>query len=228
MNDLEKYFFNVSDKSIHKWRHYFDVYDRYFSKFRNRPITMLEIGVQRGGSLQMWRNYFHSDSTIVGIDVDSTCKQHETNGVCVHIGSQNDVRFIDELIARYGSFDVIVDDGSHDNEHQVNTFSWMFNSVCDGGVYLIEDIHTSYIPAHGGGFKKTGTCVEFAKNLVDDVNMHMAMIDPTYYTNNVGGLHFYPGMIVIEKRKMEYTPYDLVCEGGKIVHLPEKVKIVAK
>jgi hypothetical protein len=225
MNDLEKYFFNVSEKSISKWRHYFKVYDRYFSSFRDRPINMLEIGVQNGGSLRMWRDYFHKDSTIVGIDIDPECKQHENESVNIHIGSQNDKQFVNQLITRYEKFDIIIDDGSHNNDHQVNTFTWMFPCVSDGGIYLIEDMHTSYWPAHGGGFKMPGTCVEFAKNLIDDVNMHMALIEPTYYTNNVGGIHFYDGVVVIEKYKREYKPYDLVCKNGEIAHLPEKVKI---
>lgn len=225
MNDLEKYFFNVSEKPISKWRHYLKIYDRYFSSLRNRPITMLEIGVQQGGSIRMWRDYFHKDSTIVGIDIDPKCKDHATDSINIHIGSQNDETFINEIITRYDKFDIILDDGSHDNDHQVNTFKWMFPSISDGGVYMIEDIHTSYWPAHKGGPRMPGTCIEFSKNLIDDLNMYMSQWEPNYYSNNIGSLHFHDGIIIIEKQKREFAPYDLVCHNGSIVHVPEKVRI---
>ena len=64
MNDLEKYFRQNDKRLIHKWAHYFDVYDRHFSKYRNKEIVVLEIGVSQGGSLQMWRNYFGTDAQI--------------------------------------------------------------------------------------------------------------------------------------------------------------------
>ncbi|MFP4369831.1 MAG: hypothetical protein ACLFR2_09645 [Candidatus Kapaibacterium sp.] len=58
MNDLEKYFRQNDARLIHKWNHYFDIYDRHFSKFRGKEIILLEIGVSHGGSLQMWKSYF--------------------------------------------------------------------------------------------------------------------------------------------------------------------------
>jgi len=69
-NELFRIF--SADTNVHKWHHYFDIYSRYFERYRDRPITMLEIGVFRGGSLRMWKKYFHPDSTIVGIDVDES------------------------------------------------------------------------------------------------------------------------------------------------------------
>ena len=74
-NELFRIF--SADTNVHKWHHYFDVYTRYFERYRDRPITMLEIGVFRGGSLRMWKEYFHTDSTIVGVDIDESCQAHE-------------------------------------------------------------------------------------------------------------------------------------------------------
>ena len=55
---LHRYFLNNSDKTIFKWLHYLDIYEEVFSRFRGKPVTMLEIGVLGGGSLQMWKDYF--------------------------------------------------------------------------------------------------------------------------------------------------------------------------
>ena len=84
-----------ADTNVHKWHHYFDIYTKHFGHYRDRPIKMLEIGVFRGGSLRMWKDYFHPDSTIVGIDIDKTCKDHEIadRNVFVRIGSQADPGF---------------------------------------------------------------------------------------------------------------------------------------
>ncbi|MGI9263102.1 MAG: class I SAM-dependent methyltransferase, partial [Woeseiaceae bacterium] len=89
-NDLFRIF--SADTNVHKWHHYFDIYARHFERFRDRPIRMLEIGVFRGGSLRMWKDYSHPDSTIVGIDVDESCAAHEIadRNVFVRIGSQAD------------------------------------------------------------------------------------------------------------------------------------------
>ena len=87
-NELFRIF--SADTNVHKWHHYFDIYTRHFERFRDRPIRMLEIGVFRGGSLRMWKEYFHQDSTIVGIDIDESCAAHEIaeQNVFVRIGSQ--------------------------------------------------------------------------------------------------------------------------------------------
>ena len=84
---LHKYFLNNGHLRLHKWMHYFDIYTKHFEKYRNRPITMMEIGVHGGGSLQMWHDYFHPESRIVGIDINPNCAQHAGDRIDVHIGS---------------------------------------------------------------------------------------------------------------------------------------------
>ncbi len=70
---LEEYFRNNKGRLIHKWNHYFDIYERHFNRFRNKQIVILEIGVSQGGSLQMWKNYFGSSAKIYGIDINPRC-----------------------------------------------------------------------------------------------------------------------------------------------------------
>jgi len=97
MNDLEKYFRENDKRLIHKWVHYFDVYDRHFSRFRNKEIVILEIGVSQGGSLQMWKNYFGEKAKIFGIDIDPRCKDLEEDNIKIFIGSQSDRNFLKDV-----------------------------------------------------------------------------------------------------------------------------------
>jgi cephalosporin hydroxylase len=85
MNQLEQYFEQNQQRLMHKYQHYFDIYDRYFNRFKNRPITIVEIGVSHGGSLQMWKEYFGTQAIIWGIDIDPRCKSMEEENIQVII-----------------------------------------------------------------------------------------------------------------------------------------------
>ena len=76
-NFLHKYFLNNGSKTINKWIHYFDIYERYFNQYVDKPTLMIEIGVFKGGSIDMWKEYFGPKSTIVGIDINPDCKRFE-------------------------------------------------------------------------------------------------------------------------------------------------------
>ena len=220
MNDLQKYFYEISELPIYKWEHYFNIYETYFSKYRSRPILMMEIGVQTGGSTRMWKSYFHKDSKIVGIDINIECKKHECDGIDIHIGDQNDKKFIESLIEKYGSFDIILDDGSHINQHQINTFEWLFPHVVDDGLYLIEDTHTSYWSNCGGGYKSPSSCIEYSKHLIDQLNAYFSesnQLKPTYYTNNIESINFHDSMVVFKKQKRKFTPHDIAFYNGELI-----------
>jgi spermidine synthase len=158
--------------NIHKWLHYLPVYESALSPFRPRPIRMLEIGVARGGSLQMWRRYLHPESVIVGIDIDLAARRFDDpcGRQHVRIGDQQDVRFLTEVVSEFGLFDVIVDDGSHMNSHMVNTFRHLFpNALAPGGVYIVEDIHCSYWKRYRDDAM---SFVDFTKWLIDAMHAH--------------------------------------------------------
>lgn len=100
VNDLEKFFFFKKHQPISKWVHYFEAYDRFFSKYRGKDITVLEIGVYKGGSLQMWKNYFTMNGNMVkiyGIDINPDCKKLERKDVSIFIGSQEDREFLKKI-----------------------------------------------------------------------------------------------------------------------------------
>ncbi|MBF0265779.1 MAG: class I SAM-dependent methyltransferase, partial [Gammaproteobacteria bacterium] len=110
--------FLINDgKVINKWRHYFPIYEKHLSPWRNKSINFLEIGVSKGGSLQMWHRFFGPMATIVGIDLDPESKEAEEDGIHVRIGDQGSPEFLQQLIDEFGQFDIIIDDGSHMMEH---------------------------------------------------------------------------------------------------------------
>ena len=92
-NPLLQDFIKNGGRSIHKWIDYFEVYHRAFSSYRGKEITFLEIGVQNGGSLHMWRRYLGPQARIIGIDVDPNCKALEQDGFEIWIGDQENSDF---------------------------------------------------------------------------------------------------------------------------------------
>lgn len=102
---LHKYFLNNSDKRLHKWVHYFDIYEHHFEQFRDKSPVVLEIGVAGGGSLAMWKQYFGRGAKIVGIDLNPEFAHNGGDGVAVLIGDQSDPVFIKEITDTYAPFD---------------------------------------------------------------------------------------------------------------------------
>jgi hypothetical protein len=147
---------------VHKWHHYIPIYDQYFSSFRHSKVRFLEIGVSEGGSLQVWREYFGPDAIIYGIDIAKNCQKF--NGVAgqVRIGSQDDEEFLHRVINEMGGVDIILDDGSHRMAHILKTLKFLFPKLNDGGIYMVEDLHTSFWRGFGGGYNsKSNFLVSF-------------------------------------------------------------------
>jgi 23S rRNA U2552 (ribose-2'-O)-methylase RlmE/FtsJ len=203
MDSLFDIFKNHKGNEIYKWEHYFEIYEKHFSKFRNleRPIVIVEIGILNGGSLQMWKKYFGSNAIIYGIDIYEDCKKFEEDNIKILIGSQADSLFLENIISQLPKIDVLIDDGSHRVNHQKFTFEKLFKHLNDGGVYLVEDIHSSYWVEYGGGFRRKGTFIEFAKKIIDQLNARYSeqfFFKPNYLTNNIAGIHFYDSIVCFE------------------------------
>jgi hypothetical protein len=173
------------------------IYDRFLEPWRDLPITMLEIGVLEGASVRMWRDYFPA-ATIYGIDVAESSLEHGGDRVEIYIGDQTDQSFLDEVVAAAGSFDLIVDDGGHRPEQQLTTLLHVWPNVKPGGLYAIEDLHTSYLGHWGGRWRKPDTTVEVLKEIVDDVNLYWHQQPPTL--GEVESVHFYSELCVLAKR----------------------------
>jgi hypothetical protein len=207
MNDLEKYFKENTGRLIHKWIHYFEIYDRHFSRFRGTDVHLVEFGVSQGGSLQMWKHYFGPRAKVFGVDINPQCKRFEEEGAKIFIGDQEDRKFLKDLAGQIPRMDILIDDGGHTMKQQINTFEELFHVIDPNGVYLCEDLHTSYWPNWGGGYKERGTFIEYSKNFIDYINAwhstEKSRLDVTKFTTSAHSLHYYDSILVIEKRPVE-------------------------
>jgi hypothetical protein len=212
--DLARIFFGPKERTVTKWLHYLSVYERHFAAYRNREMVFLEIGVYKGGSLEMWRRYFGEGSSICGIDVDPACAGYESPGTRVRIGSQDDPAFLKRVVAEIGPPDIILDDGSHIARHQRTSFDTLFPLLKDGGLYVIEDLHTAYWGNWGGGYRRKGTAIERVKDMIDD--LHAWYHDKPTTTpakTEIEAIHIYDSMVFIEKKR-KARPAHIVVPGS--------------
>ncbi|MCH2165368.1 MAG: class I SAM-dependent methyltransferase [Marinovum sp.] len=222
---VDKYFVEhlkqTGEKALNKWTHYFPVYSRELARFKNRPVSFLEIGVFRGGSLPMWKGYFAEGSTLVFIDIDPACKEHEIDGTHIRIGNQADPAFLASLIEEFGPFDVILDDGSHISEHQIASYEYLWPAIKNEGVYLVEDTHTSYWPGFGGGYRNEASFMEYAKRLVDAMHSWYTDEDETFpfdgRAKELCAVRFYDSVVVLEKFLQESIPVCITASDGKVI-----------
>jgi hypothetical protein len=180
---------------IWKWTHYFDVYQRHLGCFIGRPVSLVEVGVLHGGSLNMWSHCLGEQARIYGVDIDPECKRYAHNNIVVAIGDQQDRQFWQAFKAQAPAVDILIDDGGHRPEQQIVTLEEMLPHLRPGGVYICEDIHRT-------GYAFT----DYAAGLVHQLNQ----FDPTRHATGatsvaapfqraIYALHFYPFIMVIEK-----------------------------
>lgn len=225
MSTLQQLWEQHTDGKCHKWEHYFDIYERHFARFKDQPTTYLEIGVQQGGSLNLMREYLRADAKIIGIDIDPACRASEQDGHIIHIGSQADPAFLQDVANQSNGFDIIVDDGGHTATQQITSFVNLWPHLRYGGVYLVEDLHCSqYWPewqesALGINF------LDYAKGLADKLSMwhqreewfHHRFSQPrdqrsgqmnfnNFAVHEIWAISFYDSIIAIEKRNIP-EPY---------------------
>jgi ubiquinone/menaquinone biosynthesis C-methylase UbiE len=150
---------------------YTEIYDFYLSRIKNDPVKVLELGVLGGGSIQMWNNYF-PNGHITGVDITPECMRYQKDRVEIIIGNLGDENFLNSLIEKFGNnyFDMIIDDASHYQVHQQLAFKKLFQCVKDGGLYIIEDLGTSYWESHSGG--EEDSTMNYLKTLIDCPNYH--------------------------------------------------------
>jgi len=120
----------------------------------------------------MWKKYFGAGAQIFGLDIDPQCKLFEEDRIRIFIGDQGDRQFLRLLKQQLPKLDILIDDGGHTMEQQIVTFQELFPHISANGVYMCEDLHTSYWRSYGGGYLNPNSFVEYSKRLIDYLNAY--------------------------------------------------------
>lgn len=202
-NALERYFYsNLKGPGIWKWTHYFEHYNRHFSKYRGSRVRILEIGIYSGGSLGLWRDYFGSKCEVIGVDISEACKQYEGENIKVCIGDQGDRDFWHRVTKGEGSIDIVVDDGGHAPEQQIVTLESLLPHMSPGGVYVCEDV-----------LGLNHTFRNYVNSLVNELNAVGNNANRTQKV--VHSVHHYPYMVVIEINEKYVSEFKAEKKGSE-------------
>ena len=187
---------------VHKWHHYLPLYDRYFGPYRGRPLRFLEIGVSKGGSLQLWRRYFGPEATIFGIDINPDCARFDGQAGQVRIGSQDDAGLLNAVLDEMGGVDIVLDDGSHMMAHIEASYRTLFPRLAVGGLYMIEDLHTAYWEGWGGGLNAPANYFNSLRRMVDDMHGWYHGHGAPEGAEGIVGIHIHDSLVVLEKERV--------------------------
>ena len=184
-----------------KWRQYLPIYEQVLSPYVGRPVTLVEIGVAQGGSLQLWRKYLGPASRIIGVDLMPDAARYAEPGIEVLIGDQGDKDFLQRVLERAGHVDIVIDDGSHQVAHQRLALETFFPRLNEGGVFVCEDLHTSYWEGWGGGLQRPGSFIEYLKTLVDMMHAPYRSAEVTpEWVNDIGSIVIGDSIAALSKR----------------------------
>lgn len=218
-NDLFEIFQSKSD--VHKWHHYFPIYKRELERFRSSPIKMLEIGVHRGGSIKMWKEWLHPESVVVGLDITEGCREFDrpSDNIHVRIGDQCDHSFLKSVVDELGPFDLILDDGGHTTGQMLASFNYLFKAgLLESGVYMVEDTHSNFMDSF---IDSDVTFYEVCSTLLSLMHQHyriagspgkfradkragLKSMEVPYLTAWIASMRFYDSIIVMDKRKRPF------------------------
>ena len=223
-NKFEKFFWEKEKiTEVHKWHHYFKIYDIHLKRFIGKNPIILEIGVSKGGSLEMWNDYFDGKCTIYGIDIDKDClninNKLKMDNINISIGDQNNRDFWRTYFKNKPKFDIIIEDGGHTMSQQIITYEETFDHISDNGVYLCEDTHTSYWNHYGGQLGNKNSFIEYSKNFIDMLNYYHIQNNKSFKKLNekedkiyckfrkmIHSVNYYDSVIVLEFNKDDEHP----------------------
>lgn len=222
------YVYLGSDKGYPRIRQkhesYIRAYDRHFSRLRNTAPTVLEIGcgypgspekkkLGMGGSLILWREFFGKGTQVVGIDIIPECKEYEDSeaGINIEIGDQVDPYFLELIVRKYGPFDIIIDDGSHLDQHMKKTFDFLFPYLKNAGIYAVEDLD-GFVES-GNSFMSVNRFVSYASELSLRLQKYSERVQEQTQNNlldykpeqltpmdiMISNVSFYRNLVIVEK-----------------------------
>lgn len=217
---------HVEGKVSAKWSSYFPIYEKWFDPYRKDQINLLEIGVQNGGSLEIWSKYFPKGNLFVGCDINPAVSklEYSDNRVKIVVGPASNPSTV-SAVAQHApeGFDIIIDDGSHHSIDTISNFVCYFGLLKPGGLFVIEDMHCAYWPEYGGGFFNYRSAASFFKSLADIVNIehvrdgisarHIfqtffepAKLPSMFQDGSIASITFYNSVFIIEKSTQRVQP----------------------
>ena len=188
--------FSEATHHTKKYDSYFYAYERLLEPYRNKQITLVETGVFDGGSLEMWRAYLGAKAKVIGVDLNPAVAHLRSLGFGIHIGDQTDPQTWNKLFGETGKINVFIDDGGHTIDQQLATFSYVVDHIADGGIYICEDTHTSYMPEFG--CPSPISFVNLAKNLIDGINFRSPRINCSSFDARIASIEFFESMVAIK------------------------------
>ena len=196
MNKLINSFKKSKFLSI-KHSNYFRIYDQIFNKYKNKKITIVEIGILNGGSLFMWKDYFRKRARIIGIDLNPKAKKWKKYGFEIFIGDQSNVLFWKKFFKQVGKVDIIIDDGGHTNKQQIIALNETIPFIKHNGMLVIEDVHSSYMTKFSNPSKYS--FINYCKKLIDQLNHKSNLINFKKINNfqkKIFSIEFFQSMVV--------------------------------
>jgi len=177
----------------------------------------VEIGIACGGSLFMWRDYFKGKARVIGIDFNPDETRWKKHGFEIFIGNQSDPNFWDSFFNEIGKIDILIDDGGHTNEQQIQTFINCYKHINDNGIMVFEDTHASYLKEFGNPSKYS--FINFCKLLVDKQNIKSLKNFISFnYVDRIFKVEFYQSLVVMHFDKDKAEKSDSISNNGIIIN----------
>ena len=199
MNNLKKSFTSSPKYSI-KWSNYFEIYENLFKRFKDKKITLVEVGIGNGGSLFMWRKYFGKKAKIIGVELNPEAKKLERNGFKIFIGDQSNPKFWENFYKKVGKVDILIDDGGHTNLQQITTFMESINHIKNGGMIIVEDTHTSFMKKKAFRNPSKFSFISFTSALIEAIHRRNPMVKKkiNYLSKLIQSIEYYDSITVIK------------------------------
>ena len=212
-------YFNSTTYSIKS--DFLKIYDFYFNPFKKKKINILEIGIDTGNSLRFWKNYFSKKSNIIGLDIKKY--NFKDKNIFTFQGRQEDIFFLSQITKKFKKFDIIIDDGSHNCKDIIKSFNYFFNYLNNDGIYIVEDLQTSYFPRYSGSrinLKKNHTTMNFLKNLTDSINYEhfdLPFTKTSIYDGEIKFVHFFQNVAIVKKGKSKKIHYNAISRKNNFI-----------
>jgi hypothetical protein len=198
---------------------YTERYETHFQSLRYETLRILEMGIQNGRSLKMWKDYFPY-SKIFGLDIND-CKIFDEPRITTIQGNQTDVKLLQSINERYGPFDIVIDDASHDSRAMLVSFDTLFPQLKMGGFYVVEDLHCCYWEEFTRGYSFMTKIKELldltnANGIVGNANIKTTLNDRmlkeheingrslSYLESSLESVQLYRGIVFVKKIAFEF------------------------